>query len=206
MTLRLDDAVAEVNRLTLKSGLKAVERLGRYLLETFFEGETGRFVDEHGDHATWRALERHPQLTPAASTLWYAVRTVEQLEELPAGIGRQLTANHHRPLIHLDAGLKLELAWAVVREGWSVRRLRAEIKARHPPAEPGVARTQAISLLARHSRIAAEAPDELFDALGAEARAQLREEVMRGLEAVELLTVRVGIALRGRVLPTSERS
>ena len=206
MTLRLDDAVAEVNRLTLKSGLKAVERLGRYLLETFFEGDTGRFVGEHGAHATWRALERHPQLTPAASTLWYAVRTVEQLEELPAEVGRQLTANHHRPLIHLDAGLKLELAWAVVREGWSVRRLRAEIKARHPPAEPGVARTQAISLLARHSRIAAEAPDELFDALGAEARAQLREEVMRGLEAVELLTVRVGIALRGRVLPTSERS
>ena len=199
MTGRLDEVVAEVNRLTLRSGLKAVERLGRYLLETFFEGETGRFVDEHGDHATWRALERHPQLTPAASTLWYAVRTVEQLEELPAGIGRQLTANHHRPLIHLDAGPRLELAEAAVREGWSVRRLRAEIKARQPPVEPGLARTRAISVLARQSKIAAEAPDELFDALSAAARAELREDVLRGLQAVELLTVRVGIALRGTV-------
>lgn len=197
--LSVDDVVAEVNRLTLRTGLKAVERLGRYLLETFFDGDTGRFARLHGEHATWRALGKHPKLTSSASTLWFAVRTVEQLEQLPAEIGRRLTATHHRYLIPLDEGLRHELSVVAARDGWSVRQLRAEIARRAPPEDSGIGRTRVISALARQAAAAAGVSDAVIRAMGPEERATLRTEVEAGIAAVEALTVRVGIALRGRV-------
>lgn len=196
---RLEAAVIEVNRLSLRTGLKAVERLGRYLLDAFFEGDIEQFTRGHGEHATWRALARHPQLTPSASTLWFAVRTVEQLEQLPAGIGRNLTATHHRHLIPLDGPLRLELAEAAAHEGWTVHRLRAEIAERGDGTEPGVARSKAIGGLVRGAVKVAALPDAAFAELGDEDRARLREELEQALDKAEQLTARVAIALRGRM-------
>lgn len=192
----VDDAVVdEINRLSLRGGLRAVERLGRYLLATLFDGDPARFAVEHEAHATWRALGRHPRLRPSRSSLWYAVRTVEQLERLPPEVGRRLSATHHRHLTPLEPGVRAELAVRSVEEGWTVRELRAEI-ARRKPVEPAPSQSRVLARLARRVAALARLSDAELAALDPSARAALRQEVAATRALVESLTVNVAMALR----------
>ena len=125
----LREAVDRVNQLVTRRGLRGVVRLGRFLLETFFGGEVGRFRAEGETDPSWRALVSDPRIVVAHSTLWAAVRTVGQLEEL-GPVGRKLSPTHHRRLFAVDdLPVKRLLARRSVAEGWSSRQLEAAIAA-----------------------------------------------------------------------------
>ena len=131
-------AVEEINAMTLRHGLEGVVALGRWVLETFFGGDSERFEVERGSQPTWRALGRHPALGVSTTELWYAVRIVEQLDELPRRIGRALTPSHHRLLLTVEERrTKRRLARAAVEGGWGVRELAAEIGALSPATPQG---------------------------------------------------------------------
>ena len=131
-------AVEEINAMTLRDGLEGVVALGRWVLETFFGGDSERFEVERGSQPTWRALGRHPALGVSTTELWYAVRIVEQLDELPRRIGRALTPSHHRLLLTVEERrTKRRLARAAVEGGWGVRELAAEIGALSPATPQG---------------------------------------------------------------------
>lgn len=127
------DAVAEVNTLVLREGLRATVKLGKYLLKTVLRGS---LADLDGEGTpTWRALAASPELTVAPSTLWFAVKTVEQLELLPREVGRALSPSHHRRLVAVqDLERKRELAARAAEEGWTVRQLDVAIGNRPAPA------------------------------------------------------------------------
>lgn len=119
-------ALGEVNALVLREGLRATVRLGRYLLETVLQGDPAG-LDGAGT-PTWQALSSSSELRVAPSTLWFAVKTVEQLEQLPPDVGRALSPSHHRRLVGVrDLPHKLELAARAVDEGWTVRQLEEAI-------------------------------------------------------------------------------
>ena len=128
-------AVAGVNALVLREGLKATVKLGRYLLDTVLGGEAAG-LDGEGT-PTWRALAAAPELRVAPSTLWFAVKTVEQLGLLSREVGRALSVSHHRELVAVDdVPRKRELARRAVEEGWTVRQLRAAIDGHTAPPPP----------------------------------------------------------------------
>lgn len=124
----LGEVVETVNGLVVREGLRATERLGRYLLETVFGGQRPK-EEELGEHPSWRALAGSSELRVAPSTLWFSVRTVEQLEQLSEEVGRALSPTHHRHLIGVrDLRRKRRLARRAVAEGWSARKLAEVIR------------------------------------------------------------------------------
>ena len=194
------EAVTEVNRLYVERGLRAVRRLGTYLLETFFDGDPARFDAEQAHHLTWTALSRQPGLTAAPSTLWFAVRTVQQLDAFPAALGQALSASHHRRLVPVkDPEVKLSLAMAAVEQRWGVRRLADEIAALTPEAEkdPVAIAMAGMTQMERSTLEIAAASDATLKALPPEERRWLREALRHGIEEVEAVTAWLAWDARG---------
>ena len=106
-------AVARVNALVLREGLKATVRLGRYLRDTVLGGELAGLEGE--GTPTWRALAAAPEFQVAPSTLWSAVKTVEQLGLLSREVGRALSVSHQREVVAVgDLAQKRALAASAV--------------------------------------------------------------------------------------------
>ena len=121
-------AVSELNRIYVSKGLEMARLTGEYVLKYFFAGNSRAFEARARAHASFRALAARPDLEISASGLWYSVKILPQLRELPTNIATALPLSHHRLLVHIkDDKKKLRLATKAARQKMSKRELKAEI-------------------------------------------------------------------------------
>ena len=132
MNARTDDGhLSRVNQLSKNRGLQGATKLGRYVLDTFFDGSPERFRREGKSNQTFRTVVQSPDLKASYSLLYYSVAVTEQLDQLPKNVGTKLSFSHHKLLLPVkDPRTKEAFARKVVDEDLSVRGLR-EVVARH---------------------------------------------------------------------------
>lgn len=132
MNARPDDGhLSQVNQLSQNRGLQGATKLGRYVLDTFFDGSPERFRREGKSNQTFRTVVQSPDLKASYSLLYYSVAVTEQLDQLPKNVGKKLSFSHHKLLLPVkDPRTKEAFARKVVDEDLSVRGLR-EVVARH---------------------------------------------------------------------------
>jgi hypothetical protein len=134
----VDGAVAEINRLHRIKKFEAVQAIGQYVLETFFEGKFDYFHHHGRKHASFRALAKHEDLRMSYVTLRNAVAFVEQMKLLPAKVATALPYSHHKLLLPVSTEEKKELAEKAVEKDLSSRELEQEV--RKIRAKPGAKR------------------------------------------------------------------
>lgn len=135
----VDRAVAEINRLHRIKKFEAVQAIGQYVLETFFEGKFDYFHHHGRKHASFRALTKHEDLSMSYVSLRNAVAFVEQLKLLPAKVATALPYSHHKLLLPVSTvEEKKDLAEKAVEKDLSKRELEQEV--RKIRARPGVKR------------------------------------------------------------------
>ena len=126
-----DGHLSQVNQLSQNRGLQGATKLGRYVLDTFFDGSPERFRQEGKSNQNFRTVVQSPKLKASYSLLYYSVAVTEQLEQLPKNVGKKLSFSHHKLLLPVrDPRTKEAFARKVVTESLSVRGLR-EVVARH---------------------------------------------------------------------------
>lgn len=129
LEVRVQDAVLHISRITNTKALEAALEIGGYLLREFYGGEFDRFHARDGaEDATLRMIAAHPSMPLSASYLYSCVAVLEQWGQIPIGVASELSFSHHRRLLPVRGDRKRHLATRAVSEGWSVRRLSAEIK------------------------------------------------------------------------------
>jgi hypothetical protein len=136
----VDQAVHDLNRIHAAKGLETAREMGEYIVSTFFGGDAGAF-DAHGrGHISFGALAQRDDLQVSKSAIWYAVKLLPQLRQLPPTVAQALPMSHHRLLLHVDdPKAKAKLAEKAVKKGLSKRQLEGEIeklKKRDPGAPP----------------------------------------------------------------------
>jgi len=113
-----------INQEGRSPGLQAARTVGVQILDAFFAGSLECFLQSSRQHASYRRLLTHPELTLSASFLWYAVRLDEHLLLLQEGLAKKLPLSHHRLLMHIrDTTLRRQMAMHAVSENWSRRQL-----------------------------------------------------------------------------------
>lgn len=134
----VDQAVADLNRLHAAKGLETARAMGEYVVARFFGGEIDAFETQGRSHVSFGALAAREDLQVSKSALWYAVRLLPQLRQLPEDLVVALPLSHHRLLLHVeDPAAKARLAERTVADGLSKRDLAREIeslKRRYPDA------------------------------------------------------------------------
>jgi len=136
----VDRAVHDLNRIHAAKGLETAREMGEYIVSTFFGGDAAAF-DAHGrSHISFGALAQRDDLQVSKSAIWYAVKLLPQLRQLPQTVAQALPMSHHRLLVHVDdPKAKVKLAEKAVKKGLSKRQLEGEIeklKKRDPAATP----------------------------------------------------------------------
>ena len=135
----VDKAVAEIYRLHRIKKFEAVQAIGQFVLETFFEGKFDNFHHHGRKHASFRALADNDDLSVSYVTIRNAVAFVEQMKLLPSGIAASLTYSHHRALLPVVAlEDKKALAAKAVEKDLSKEELEQEV--RKIRAKPGAKR------------------------------------------------------------------
>jgi len=126
----LDGAVERINEIYVRKGMETVLGVGRYVLDTFFDGDAANFRDHAKGHATFRQLaEREGDLHMSHVWIWRAVSIVDQLQALPEGADTQLPYTHHTLLLPVKSEKKkAKLAQKAMDEGLSKRDLEAEVR------------------------------------------------------------------------------
>lgn len=120
-----DSSVQKVNRLANSRGLDGAEELGRFVLDTYFQGSPERFRREGKGNPAFRLLVDSPKLAASYSLLYYSVAVTEQLDQLPAEVGRALSFSHHKLLLPVkDPRTKEAFARKALSDELSVRGLR----------------------------------------------------------------------------------
>jgi len=126
-----DGHLSQVNQLSQNRGLQGATKLGRYVLDTFFDGSPERFRQEGKSNQNFRTVVQNPELKASYSLLYYSVAVTEQLDQLPKNVGKKLSFSHHKLLLPVkDPRTKEAFARKVVSESLSVRGLR-DVVARH---------------------------------------------------------------------------
>ncbi len=131
----VEEAVGSINRMTRGAALTTALAVGRYVEEAFFGGADGASggrgapgSKRKSEHASYRALARHPELDMGASTLWACVELGAQMELLGEELGRRLTWSDHKEIMGVrDPRARRRLAAGVVDKAWDRERLRAEV-------------------------------------------------------------------------------
>ena len=136
---RVEQAVAFINETVARSSLEVVQRVGRYVLDEFFDGRYEFFADpSRSKPISFRSLIARDDLLPGGRELYRIVRIAHQLEELPAELATSLSMTHHRTLLCIhDQELKRGLAQRTVENEWTSRELEAEVRARAAPSRAG---------------------------------------------------------------------
>ena len=141
-TARIDGAVDHLNALCVSHEVEMLRKIGEYLLETFFDNDMDLARSRGKKHVSMKALGSRDDLLLNGSDISRAIPTLAQLDHLPPHIANALHKTKHWALLPLeDIDKKVELATAAVEQGWSVRRLRKEVrkarKEENPNASPG---------------------------------------------------------------------
>ncbi len=98
--------------------------MGRYVLDTFFDGDVEAFERGHRSHPAFSRIADHPRLLVGAQRLYRATRVAAQVAQLPHEVARSLSYSHHLALLGVrDPELKLVLARQAVEERYTRDRL-----------------------------------------------------------------------------------
>lgn len=151
----VEKSVAFINKIMNDTGEKASSAIGKHILETYFDNNV-ELAKSHNPKkaASYRALFDHSDLMLSASSLNSMVRVETQRPYLADnGIDlKKLSYSHQARLIRLPDGRdKLSLAKKVIQEGWSVRFLEEEVKARSKLVESQVPLIPDLSLDFSHN-------------------------------------------------------
>ena len=126
----LDRAVRDLNRLVAMKGLGKVFEVGRYVIETFFDGDYGAFREQRKSSVTFRQLGRRKDLVLSHSSIYHYVAVAEQVERLPDELAWALSFSHHKVLLPVkDPETELALARAAVDEDLMVAALQVRVHA-----------------------------------------------------------------------------
>ncbi|MBX2800782.1 MAG: hypothetical protein KTR31_24080 [Myxococcales bacterium] len=122
-------ALDHLNHIYAESTLQVALRVGRYVLDTFFDGDPEAFRRRGRGHATFTALADRSELHFSRVWLWRAVSVVTQIEQLPERTASALPFTHHTALLVVrDLDSKRALADRAATEGWPKRRLQEEVR------------------------------------------------------------------------------
>lgn len=195
--------LSRVNELSQNRGLQGATALGRYVLDTFFDGSPERFRREGKSNRDFRTVVKSPGLKASYSLLYYSVAVTEQLEQLPKNVGKKLSFSHHKLLLPVkDPRTKEAFARKVVDEDLSVRGLR-EVVARHRVEQASRVRRgrpplpDFVKALNRLPRIVEQVDDSdldndhLFDRYSPEQAAALVERTRKDLNRLQKLLSRI---------------
>lgn len=129
----VDEAVAKLNWLHAVKGLETMDKVGAYIVETFFGGDEKEFGDRGAHHASYRALTRRADLHFSTTFLWRSVKVHEQLGGLAVEIASKLSATHLALLATVaSTDERFDLAERAVNEEWTKDQLQAQISASRP--------------------------------------------------------------------------
>lgn len=192
---KLDEAVRFIHQTTILSGLDLARDVGRYVPDTFFDGDYASFANpSSGKEISFRALLERQDLLLGAATVYSFVRISHQLEYLPADLAARLTLSQHRALLPLpDPETRETLARRAVAEGWTVRHLMTEVRKRLPRSRRGrkplPAFAKAIAKVAKTAApsLVEELTPDAVRRLGPEPAAALVEQLEGSLARLEAL-------------------
>ena len=170
-------AAADITRIYEVNGLRTYLEVGRYILDTFFDGDAHTFEERAGGHVSFRELARQPDMPFGHDHLSKSVRVVQLVERLPPTTASRLTMTHHVRLLSVrDPDKRLELAQQAAAEQWSTRELEEQVRKVVKPTKQGRPRKPAVvKALARITKALEAAVSEPFSQL------QLSDEVLMQL-------------------------
>lgn len=196
----LDEAIAHLQALSHGALVDYAVAIGRYIVQTFYDGNVGAFHDRsRGKDVPLLALCRRRGDELAAmglsrSTLQRYVYAYDAFRTLPEEVRARLTLRSLEQLRRVQEPIaRTELALAAARQGWSPRRIAAEVENAvaaltptgptrgRPRLEPG---ERALRALVRQARVAAEQGPELGRIKPARL-AKLRAELEAALRALD---------------------
>ena len=147
----VDGVVDHLNKLYTRKGLELALAVGRYVFEHVFGGDPDRVRSRGKADPSFQEVAAHPELLMSRTWLWRSVAVVLQWEQLPAGVAQRLPWTHHTLLLPVAEPIKVALAERAAEEGWTTRRLKAEIDALDP-SEPATAGTLTVRRAERAAR------------------------------------------------------
>lgn len=122
-------SVADINAIWRAGGVETARRIGELVVTRFFGGVVAYAHSRKRTHQSYQALAADPDLSLAASNLWYCVAVFEHFGLLPAEVAGALTVAHHRLLAHVgDVELKARLAELAVQGDLTVDQLRVAVE------------------------------------------------------------------------------
>ena len=184
-------AASELNRIYELRGLQTMLEVGRYLRDTFFDGDADAFDQRAGGHVSFRALSKHPDVLFDHNFLSKSVRVVQLVERLPPAVAASLTMTHHQRLLSVsDTDQRLELAIRAAEERWTTRELEDQLRKVVKPRTRGRPRKPAlVKAIARIGKALDAAVSEPFSQLelGDEVLAEQVDEIDRAIVRLQEL-------------------
>ncbi len=197
----VDRAVAALKHIQQRSGLDVLVAIGRCLLQHFFDGDISAYHAKNRRHISFRTLSKHQDLPYSASRLRLSIAVVEQLGQLPQGLGLELSVSHHRALLPItDVATKIRLAQQAREQDWSYRMLEqavAELVELRPEGQRGgrPLLPEGVKQVRKLSRALTEPqwddvdPCVLLDSFSPQELEQIRHRVHTHLRVIELALV-----------------
>ena len=133
----IEAAVAEINSIWDTGYLTSVSQVGALVLDRFFGGDIENARSRRREHASYKAVSKHPDLQIGSTTLWYCVTIFDQLPLLDTEVANRLSFAHHKLLVHVtDIELRRRLASQAATDQQTTLQLTAAIDATRetPPA------------------------------------------------------------------------
>jgi len=118
----LAKAVEEINGLYIRRGLEMALEMGKYVVDSFFDGDVENFARHNRDHVSFRALGNRDDLQVSYNTIWYATAVYAQQHKLPEACRLALPLTHQRLLLPVkDPKVKARLANKALKKQMSTR-------------------------------------------------------------------------------------
>ncbi len=92
----IDRAVADLNRIYIVRGLETMIAIGRYVLDTLFDGDEEAFRSRRQGYTSFKKLYGHTALAMSYGMLGIAVNVMLQVEQLPRDIAYALGVDSPR--------------------------------------------------------------------------------------------------------------
>jgi len=205
----VDSAVAFINAQVIETSVELARRVGRYVIDTFFDGDYANFTHSSARKSqSFRALCEREDLLIPHTRLYTLVRVSHQLSQLPATLSEALPLSHHRALLSVkDIALKQELARMAVRQRWTKRQLEAKVQVARGPTNRGRKPLPRLAkVIPKLATVAASMPTDLSDAvaeLPASDRRELADELRSMVAELQhlLAALEKEPAVRLRVCP-----
>ena len=112
--------------------------LGELFLHSFYGASVAVYRRVGAEHASMKALARHPELGIPRALVWGSIKYLDQRAEIPVEVSEALSYSHHAELFRVpELALKVRLARSAVRSDLNVRDLRALVARAVGPDEAG---------------------------------------------------------------------